>query len=170
MEFERLARLMRMANATIWRIETRGGSKRGSSESESVDEAVETLQKRYEELSPDTYVLKYRSTKTNEKGQDSEVFTIPKSQSNNQSTTPTMNDQNLMLHLMQLSQSLGKLEAEQNYIRRDIDDLKSQLKEVYTMLTDDDTSNDKTAIEKLGDLVKQVPDIANGIKSFRELS
>lgn len=169
-ELERLSRLIKLSSATIWRIETRGGVKKGSYEGSTVDEALEALEKRYNDLAPDTYVLKYRTAKTNEKGQDSEVFIVSKSTKDTPINTTSQMDSSTLLMLMQLVQTQSEMKVSMEYMKRDIDELKGNLKEIYEELTDDDPKNDKSAISKLGELVEQAPKIANGIKSFKDLN
>lgn len=170
-ELERLSRLIKLSSATIWRIETRGGTKKGSYEGDTVEETLEALEKRYKDLAPDTYILKYRTAKTNEKGQDSEVFVVSKNSKDTQSITPNSQmDSATLMMLMQLVQAQSEMKINMEYMKRDIDELKGKLKEVYEELTDDDPKNDKSAISKLGELVEQAPKIANGIKSFKEIA
>lgn len=179
-ELERLLRLLRSANANTYRIETRSGVKKASFEGESVDETLEAFEERFEHLHPDTYLVKYRDrTKTNEKGQDSEMFVIRKNQdfeaSKPTQTAPKMDSQ-LLQYLMDLSQKVGKMETELEYLKKTNDKLEivvegmsKKLNSVYEDLTDEDPKNDKSAIDKLGDIMMQAPKLAEGIKSFRDL-
>lgn len=180
-ELERLLRLLRSANANTYRIETRSGVKKASFEGETVDETLEAFEERFEHLHPDTYLVKYRDrTKTNEKGQDSEMFVIRKNQEFEASirtpqTAPKMDSQ-LLQYFMEFSQKLGKMETELEYLKktnekleRVVEDMSKKLNSVYEDLTDEDPKNDKSAIDKLGDIMMQAPKLAEGIKSFRDL-
>lgn len=178
-ELERLVKLLQTSKATAWRIETRAGVKKGSFEGETTDETIEAFEERYSSLFPDTYVLKYRDkTKTNEKGQDSETFVIKKNEEYNRPQTPTLPkmDGEFTKYLLEVAQKLGKIETEFEYMKRDYSELKetvktlsSQMLKVYDELTDEDKTNDKSALEKLGEMANHLPKIAEGMKSFRDL-
>jgi len=179
-ELDRLINLLHKANATAWRIETRAGVKKGSFEGETTDETIEAFEERYSSLFPDTYVLKYRDkNKTNEKGQDSETFVIRKHEEFNRTATPQNSpkmDSEMTKYLLEIAQKLGKIETDFDYMKRDYTELKDtvktlslQMSKVYDDLTDDDKSNDKSALEKLGEMANHLPKIAEGMKSFRDL-
>ncbi len=182
-ELERLLRLLRSANANTYRIETRSGVAKARFEGDTVDETLQAFEERFEHLFPDTYIVKYRDrSKTNEKGQESETFVIRKNDSETTNRTsqiaqnaPKMDSQ-LLQYFMEFSQKLGKMETELEYLKktndkleRVVEDMSKKLNSVYEDLTDEDPKNDKSAIDKLGDIMMQAPKLAEGIKSFRDL-
>ncbi len=179
-ELDRLLRLLRSSNANTYRIENRAGVKKASYEGETVDETLQAFEERFEHLHPDTYIVKYRDrNKTNEKGQDSEMFVIRKNQ-DFESLKPIHQtnkmDNELMKYFMEFSQKVGKMETEIDYLKKHNEQLQTtlnvmskKLDSVYEDLTDDDPKNDKSAIDKLGEIMLQAPKLAEGLKSFRDL-
>lgn len=169
-DFERLERLLRSSKATIWRIENNSGVKKGSYEGETTEDAIQALRDRYNDLSAGNYVLKYRKASTNEKGQDSENFLVPrggKESSNYQSSNNNMGDS--LQTLLQIVKEQAEMKVEMQYMRKELDQLKQEVKDIYDDLTDEDPENDKSALDRLSEIADKVPKIANTVKSFKDL-
>lgn len=168
-DFERLERLLRSSKATIWRIENNSGVKKGSYEGETTEDAIQALRDRYNDLSAGNYVLKYRKASTNEKGQDSENFVVPRGgkESSNYQSSNNMGDS--LQTLLQIVQQQAEMKVEMTYMRKELDQLKQEVKAIYDDLTDDDPENDKSALDRLSEIADKVPKIANTVKSFKDL-
>lgn len=168
-DFERLERLLRSSKATIWRIENNSGVKKGSYEGETAEDAIQALRDRYNDLSAGNYVLKYRKASTNEKGQDSENFVVPRGgkESSNYQSSNNMGDS--LQTLLQIVQQQAEMKVEMQYMRKELDQLKQEVKAIYDDLTDDDPENDKSALDRLSEIADKVPKIANTVKSFKDL-
>lgn len=168
-DFERLERLLRSSKATIWRIENNSGVKKGSYEGETTEDAIQALRDRYNDLSAGNYVLKYRKSSTNEKGQDSENFVVPRGgkESSNYQSSNNMGDS--LQTLLQIVKEQAEMKVEMQYMRKELDQLRQEVKGIYDDLMDEDPENDKSALDRLSEIADKVPKIANTVKSFKDL-
>lgn len=170
-EKDKIVSLLNKTNSPIWRIDSKDGRKRGEYKGDNMNESLMHLDEVFSVLPNASYTISYRPTTSNEKGQYYHDFStksmFPTSNHQPQVQQPTAYQNQDFMY--QLIQKLTKMEVDFEYVKRDIEDIRKELKNVVSDLTDDDPKNDKSAIERLTEIASAVPNIANGIKSFRNL-